>query len=289
MALSGTIVLAVLFGALLHAAWNALIKSGRDKALDTALVHSLGIFVAVPLVMLTGLPPIAAWPYMAASLVIHIAYYIALAGAYKHGDLSLTYPVMRGSAPLLVALGSLAFVGEAISARAWAGIALLCAGVVMLGLSRSALRESGDARRGKALGFALANAAIIALYTVIDGIGVRISGNALAYVATLFIFDGIPYMLLVLWRRPGQRRAALAYMAGRWRLALVGSIASLGSYGIALWAMTRAPVALVAALRETSVLFAALIGTLFLREAFGWQRAAGTLVIVAGVMLLRLG
>ncbi|HJS04197.1 MAG TPA: EamA family transporter [Variovorax sp.] len=289
MALSGPIVLAVLFGALLHAAWNALIKSGRDKALDTALVHSVGIFIAVPLVMVTGLPPMAAWPYLAASLLIHIGYYIALSGAYKHGDLSLTYPVMRGCSPLLVALGSLSFIGEAISATAWAGVALLCVGVVTLGLSPSALRENDEGRRGKALAFALANAAIIALYTVIDGLGVRISGDALAYVATLFLFDGIPFLLLVLWRRPGQRRAALSYMAGRWKLALVGSAASLGSYGIALWAMTRAPIAIVAALRETSVLFAALIGALFLREAFGWQRAAGTLVIVAGVVMLRLG
>jgi phosphonate utilization associated putative membrane protein len=286
---SGPIVLAVLLGALLHAAWNALIKSGADKPLDTALVHSMGIFIAVPLVMITGLPPLAAWPYMATSLLIHIAYYIALAGAYKHGDLSLTYPVMRGCAPLLVAMGSATFIGEAISVTAWVGVALLCAGVVTLGLSRPALRENDESRRNKALGFALANAAVIALYTVVDGIGVRVAGNALAYVATLFLFDGIPYMLLVLWRRPGQRRVALAYMAGRWRLALIGSAASLGSYGIALWAMTRAPVAIVAALRETSVLFAALIGTLFLREGFGWQRAAGTLIIVAGVVVLRLG
>jgi phosphonate utilization associated putative membrane protein len=289
VSLSGPVFLAVLFGALLHAAWNALIKSGHDKALDTALVHSVGVFIAVPLVMVTGLPPVAAWPYLAASLLIHIGYYIALTGAYKHGDLSLTYPVMRGCAPLLVALGSLTFVGEAISPSAWAGVALLCVGVITLGLSPSALRENDESRRGKALAFALANAAIIALYTVIDGIGVRISGDALAYVATLFLFDGIPFLLLVLWRRPGQRRAALGYMAGRWKLALVGSAASLGSYGIALWAMTRAPIALVAALRETSVLFAALIGVLLLREAFGWQRAAGTLVIVAGVMMLRLG
>ncbi|VTU34676.1 phosphonate utilization associated putative membrane protein [Variovorax sp. PBS-H4] len=289
MSLSGPIVLAVLFGALLHAAWNALIKSGIDKPLDTALVHSMGIFIAVPLVMITGLPPRAAWPYMATSLLIHIAYYTALAGAYKHGDLSLTYPVMRGCAPLLVAMGSATFIGEAISVTAWIGVALLCVGVVTLGLSRSVLRENDDSRRSKALGFALANAAVIALYTVVDGIGVRVSGNALAYVATLFLFDGIPYMLLVLWRRPGKRRAALEYMAGRWKLALIGSAASLGSYGIALWAMTKAPVAIVAALRETSVLFAALIGTLFLREGFGWQRAAGTLIIVAGVMVLRVG
>lgn len=289
MALSGPVFLAVLFAALLHAGWNALIKSGQDKALDTGLVHSIGILLAIPLLLHTGLPPVAAWPYIAASLLIHIGYYTALTGAYKHGDLSLTYPVMRGCAPLLVALGSLVLIGEAMSATAWAGIVLLCAGVVTLGLSRSALRGSGEAQRTKALAFALANAGIIAMYTVVDGIGVRIAGDAVAYVATLFLFDGIPFLLLVLWRRPGQRRAALAYMAGRWKLALVGSAASLGSYGVALWAMTRAPVAVVAALRETSVLFAAVIGVVFLREAFGWQRAAGTVIIVAGVMMLRLG
>ena len=289
MGLTGPVVLAVLCGALLHAGWNALIKSGRDKALDTALIHSMGLFVAIPLLAIAGAPPLAAWPYIAASMTIHLGYYIALAGAYRHGDLGLTYPLMRGCAPLLVALGSAAFIGERLSPLAWAGVALLCAGVVTLGFSRSALRHGNDAQRRKALTFALANAAIIALYTVVDGLGVRTAGNALSYVAALFLFDGIPYLLLVLWRRPGQRRASLAYMAGRWKIGIVGTAASLGSYGIALWAMTRAPVATVAALRETSVLFAAVIGALFLREGFGWQRGIGTTIVVAGVMLLRLG
>lgn len=288
MELTGPIVLAVLFGALLHASWNGLIKSGQDKSLDTALIHSLGIFVAVPLLFFTGLPAQAAWPYIAATTVVHLGYYIALAGAYKHGDLGLTYPVMRGCAPLMVAMGSHAFVGEAISLGAWVGVAAICVGVITLGLSRASL-HGNEAQRRKALGFALANAVIIALYTLIDGLGVRVSGNAAAYVAALFLFDGIPYMVLVMWqKKPAARRAALTYMAGRWRIAAIGTLASLGSYGIALWAMTRAPVATVAALRETSVLFAALIGTFFLGERFGWQRAAGTLVILAGVMLLRL-
>jgi phosphonate utilization associated putative membrane protein len=282
------IVFAVLCGALLHAGWNALIKSGSDKSLDTALIHSLGIFVAVPLIFVTGFPASVAWPYIIASMVIHLGYYIALAGAYKHGDLGLTYPIMRGCAPLLVAMGSMAFIGEAISALAWAGVAIICVGVVTLGLSRSALHSGNETQRRKALAFALVNAAIIALYTVVDGLGVRASGNAFAYVAALFLFDGIPFMLLVLWRRPGQRRAAVTYMAGRWKIAVIGTFASMGSYGIALWAMTHAPVAMVAALRETSVLFAAILGALFLHERFGWQRATGTAIIVAGVMTLRL-
>ncbi|HYP86169.1 EamA family transporter [Variovorax sp.] len=283
------IVLAVLFAALLHASWNALIKSGKDKSLDTALVHSIGFLVALPLLLHAGLPARESWPYLLASLVIHLGYYIALAGAYKHGDLGLTYPLMRGCAPMLVALGSLALIGEALSHRAWAGVAVLCAGVVTLGLARSAMHVDPSANRSKALAFALANAVIIAVYTVVDGLGVRVSGNAVAYAATLFLFDGIPFLLLVLWRRPGRRREALAYMKGRWPIALGGAVASLGSYGIALWAMTHAPVAVIAALRETSVLFAALIGALWLREPFGLQRGAGTLLILAGVLVLRLG
>ncbi|CAN5920071.1 DMT family transporter [soil metagenome] len=288
--MTAPIVLAVLFGALLHAGWNALIKSGRDKQLDTALIHSLGFFVALPVLFCVGLPKAESWPYILTSTVIHLGYYIALAGAYRHGDLGLTYPVMRGSAPLLVALGSFIFIGERLSAVAWIGIAVVCAGVLTLGLSRLALHARDESQRRKALTFALCNAAIIALYTVVDGVGVRASGNALAYVAALFLFDGIPYLMLVMWQRPAaQRGAALRYMAGRWKLASVGTLASLGSYAIELWARTRAPVALVAALRETSVLFAAVIGTLLLREPFGWQRAIGTVVVVCGVIALRFG
>jgi len=289
LALTGPIALAVLCGALLHAGWNALIKSGQDKQLDTALIHSLGFFVALPILLVVGLPAAAAWPYIAASTTIHLAYYIALAGAYKHGDLGLTYPVMRGCAPLLVAIGSVVFIGEHLSSAAWVGVGVICVGVVTLGLSRSALHAGDSTQRRKALRFAFANAAIIACYTVVDGIGVRASGNAMAYVSALFLFDGIPYLLLVMWQRGDRRGAALRYMAGRWKIASIGTLASLGSYAIALWAMTRAPVAIVAALRETSVLFAALIGALLLREGFGWQRAVGTLVILGGVMTLRFG
>ena len=288
MALTGPIVLAVLLAAVLHASWNALIKSGRDKQLDTALIHSLGVLFALPLLAFTGLPDRAAWPYIAVTTVVHLGYYIALAGAYRHGDLGLTYPVMRGTAPLLVAMGSLTFIGEGISRMAWLGVAAICAGVLTLGLSRGAL-QGDEARRRTALRFALVNACIIALYTVVDGLGVRASGNATAYVATLFLLDGIPYMALVMWQRGAGRGAALAYMAGRWKVAILGTVASIASYGIALWAMTHAPVAAVAALRETSVLFAAVIGAVFLGERFGWQRAAGTGVVLVGVMLLRFG
>jgi len=290
MALTWPIVLAVLCGALLHASWNALIKSGNDKALDTALVHFLGALVALPFMLWLGVPPRNAWPFIAASLLIHIGYYIALVGAYQHGELGLTYPIMRGFAPMLVALASGFFLGEAPSAVAWLGIAGITLGVALVGLA-----HPGDAlHHRKALMFAFANAAIIALYTVVDGRGVRASvvddHGALRYVMTLFVLDGIAYPSLVWLRRSAEgRREIVRYARQRWPVAALGGSASIGSYAIALWAMTRAPVASVAALRETSVLFAALLGTVLLKERFGLQRAVGTGVIVGGVMALRFG
>jgi phosphonate utilization associated putative membrane protein len=273
---------------MLHATWNALIKSGNDKAVDTALVHLLGALVALPFMILVGPPPRGAWPYIAASLVIHIGYYIALVGAYQHGELGLTYPIMRGFAPLLVALASGALIGEAPTLAAWVGIVGIAIGVGLVGLA-----HPGEAlHHRRALAFAFANAAIIATYTVVDGRGVRASvvddHGALRYVMTLFVLDGIAYPLGVWLRRSATQRAEIVgYARQRWPVAALGGSASIGSYAIALWAMTRAPVASVAALRETSVLFAALLGTWLLKERFGLQRAIGTGVIVAGVMALR--
>jgi phosphonate utilization associated putative membrane protein len=290
MTLTWPVVLAVLCGALLHASWNALIKSGQDKAVDTALVHCLGALVALPFMLWAGPPPRGAWPYIAMSLVIHIGYYIALVGAYQHGELGLTYPIMRGFAPLLVALASASLIGEAPTVAAWLGIVGIAVGVGLVGLA-----HPGEAlHHRKALAFAFANAAIIATYTVVDGRGVRASvvddHGALRYVMTLFVLDGIAYPLLVWSRRNAAQRAEIvAYARTRWPVAMLGGSASIGSYAIALWAMTRAPVASVAALRETSVLFAALLGTVLLKERFGLQRAVGTGVIVAGVMALRFG
>ena len=289
MTLTWPVVLAVLLGAALHASWNALVKSAGDKTVDTALVHFLGAIVALPLLLWVGLPQPQAAPYIAVSLVIHIGYYIALAGAYQHGELGMTYPIMRGFAPLLVALGSGTLIGESPTPAAWFGTIAIALGVAMVGLA-----HPGEAlHHRKALAFAIANAAIIAIYTFVDGLGVRTEvtagGDALRYVMILFVLDGIPYPLLVWLRRtPVERREIVAYARGRWPKAMLGGAASIGSYAIALWAMTKAPVASVAALRETSVLFAALLGTWLLKEKFGWQRALGTAVVVAGVMALRL-
>ncbi len=280
MALTWPVVLAVLFGAALHASWNALVKSSSDKALDTALINLLASFLAIPLVMLVGWPPREAWPFIAASIVIHIGYYVALSGAYEHGDLGLTYPLMRGSAPLLVALSASVTLGETLSPLSWVGVVGVSLGVLTLGLSKHAFDNP------KAVQFALVNAVVIACYTVVDALGVRATGSAMQYVGTLFLLDGWPFALIVFARRNWK---VGSYIRKRWPVALGGALASIGSYGVALWAMTQAPVATVAALRETSVLFAALLGVWFLKEVFTVRRVVGTCVIVSGVMALRLG
>ncbi len=286
MTLTWPVVLAVLVGALLHASWNALVKSSGDKAVDTALVHFLAAIAALPMLAVVGLPRVETWPYIGASLAIHVGYYYALVGAYRYGDLGLTYPIMRGFAPLLVALGSGVLIGEAPTPVAWLGIVAIALGVALVGLAH----PGETLHHGRAVAFALANAVIIASYTVVDGLGVRLAEDAARYVLILFVLDGLPYPLLLWWRRGAKGRVAiLAYARVRWPVAILGGLASIGSYSIALWAMTRAPVASVAALRETSVLFAAVIGTVVLRERFGVQRAIGTVVIVSGVMALRLG
>lgn len=283
MMLTWTVAFAVLFGALLHASWNALVKSSTDKEMDTALIHLIGSLMAIPFVGYLGWAPRSAWPYLVASITIHIGYYFALTGAYRHGDLGLTYPLMRGVAPLLVALSASVTLGEQLPLLGWLGVLGISMGVLVLGLSRHAFEAP------RAVAFAVGNAVIIAIYTVVDGLGVRAAGTTLEttlqYVATLFMFDGWPFALMIFY----QRGAALPrYARQRWPIACLGALASLGSYGIALWAMTRAPVAMVAALREVSVLFAVVIGTLILKEAVTTGRMLGAIVIIGGVMALRL-
>ena len=280
MGITWPVLALVLTGALLHASWNALVKSSSDKTLDTALIHVLCSVLALPVLLVVGLPPLHVWPYVLASLVIHVGYYFALAGALKHGELGLAYPLMRGTAPLLVAIGSFVFLGEAVRPLGWLGIVMVCAGVLMLGMSAGLLKHR------KAVLFALSNAVLIAIYTVVDAQGARLSGHVGQYVALLFVLDGWPFAVLVYLQRKGQ---VWQYARARWPLATFGALASLGSYSIALWAMTVAPVALVAALRETSVLFAVILGAWLLRERWTRWRVIGASTIVCGVVALRLG
>jgi drug/metabolite transporter (DMT)-like permease len=273
------VTLAVLGAALAHATWNAMIKSSRDVLLDLALLTLLAGLAALPFLPFVKMPEAAAWPYIFASVFIHIAYYFALVGAYRAGDLSHGYPIMRGVAPLIVSVCALAWLGEAPQPGVWLGVLLICGGVLSLGLASFHWRTSRTTTA-----WALANALIIALYTLVDATGVRRSESPVGYVLWLFVLDSLPFPLLVFLMRKNQ---AVSYAMQHWQRGLLGGVLSAGAYGVALWAMTRAPVAAVAALRETSVIFAALIGAWLLREGHIARRLAGAATVAAGVIALK--
>ena len=284
--MSGLVVAVVLFAALLHASWNAIVKSGKDTFLTTVLVSVGAALISLAVLPFVAAPAPASWPYLAASAVAQLAYYSLLAAAYKAGDMSHAYPLMRGSAPLLVALASWPLIGERLSSMQMGAVACICAGI--LGLYVAARRPATPGTRistGRATAFALGNACVIASYTLIDGIGVRLSGAPAAYTMWIFVLNGTGLLLWTLLRR---RAGLLAYAQTQWHLAAFGGFGTLASYGLALWAMTQAPVAAIAALRETSILFAIAIAALFLREKISPRRYLAIALIAAGAVLMRM-
>jgi drug/metabolite transporter (DMT)-like permease len=270
---------AVLVGALLHASWNASVKGGADKLLTTVLVAAASALIAVVLLPFLPQPAPASWPYLLASATVQVLYFTLVAAAYRATDMSRAYPLMRGLAPALVALFAAAVLGEHLGPLAWAGVAAISFGVFAMTFAA----RGPASRKGTLL--AVLNAAVIATYTLIDGTGVRASGAPAAYAMWLFLLNALP---LVGWALLARGPAFRAYAARNWRLGLLGGIGNLGSYGLALWAMTRAPVAVVAALRETSILFGMAIAALLLGERVGPARLAAAALIVAGAASLRL-
>lgn len=292
--MSPDIFLVVLAAAALHAGWNTLLKlrvrAGVaipfDPMVSTLLLGIAASLVSILCLPATGLPAAPSWPYAATSAVIHIAYYLLVGAAYRAADLSAAYPITRGTAPMGSALLATLLLGEALSPQAWFGIAAICAGVV--GLAATALRRGGLTPAG--LGFAGANAGIVMLYTLVDGQGARLSANPAGYTLLMEALCGpmlvVPLLLTLRSRKETGLAAALA--EGRWWRALLGAGMSIAAYAAALWAMTRAPIGTVAALRETSVLLGVLLGALVLRERIGPSRWAAAGVIVAGAVLVRL-
>ena len=266
---------AVLFAALLHASWNAIVKLGGDKLLTTILVTGWAAVLSALLLPWLPAPASASWPWLAISAVLQTGYYLLVARAYQHGDMSLSYPLMRGCAPLLVAIAGIFFFDEMLPASAWGGIALVCGGILCMAGSSS----------GRHLRLPLLIAVVIAAYTLVDARGARLSGNALSYTLWLFLLSGLP---LPAWALFARRPQLQAYLRGNWQRGLVGGIGTTAAYAVALWAMTIAPVAIIAALRETSILFALLISAVLLKERISRRRLFAALLIVMGVVLLRL-
>lgn len=279
--MSTEVMVVVLFSALLHAGWNALVRASSDKFLTSLQVVCGAAILA--LFMLPGLPmPAAAsWPWLLASGLIHVVYFALVARAYQGSDLGLAYPLMRGTAPVLTALAVALLLGEAPTPGAWLGIALICGGVLMLA---GRAWRSGPSHAGAVLA-ALANAGVIALYTLVDGQGVRLAGHALSYTAWVFLLSAVFMLVTAAWLRG---RSLLRPAPGAWRVAALGGSGTLAAYSLVLWAMTQAPIATVAALRETSIVFAALIGALFLKESLSRLRLFSAMLVCAGAIALKL-
>jgi len=274
---------AVLFAAACHAGWNAVIKIGLDPLPATTLITSGAALIALVLLPVSGLPPGGAWPWVIASVVIHLFYFIGLTEAYRTGDLGQVYPLARGAAPLMTALATAFFIGERVTIAGWAGIVLLVCGVVLLSARGGRQLAKVDRR---ALGFALFTAVTICAYTVVDGIGARVAANPHAYTLAMFVGNGVAMLAYALVRRGP---SLWSPMRPYWATGMAGGALQLLSYGIAIWAMTLAPIALVAALRETSVLFGAAIAVMFLKEPVRPARLVAALLILVGLLFLRLG
>lgn len=276
-------IAAVLAAALMHASWNALVKAGGDRFAVLALTIGLPVFALLPLAFLVPLPAPPSWPFIAASAAIHCLYFACLLGAYRHGDLSQVYPIARGTAPLLVALGAWHAADESLNAQELAGIALLSVGLI-------SLTWRGGARRGTAettsVLLALATSLTIGAYSLVDGMGARAAGSVAGYIVWAFLAIDLPFFVFALWCRRGHWRAAFGPSL---KAGLGGAAISSAAYGIVIWAMSLAPMAHVVALRETSVVMAALIGALWLGEPFGRRRVAAACVVAAGAGLLQLG
>ena len=269
----------VLTAAVMHATWNAIVKVDGDRLMTMAVVISTTGLLA-PLLLLAGAPPAPeSWPYIVLSAVLNNAYFLFLIEAYRFGDLSHVYPIARGSAPLLVAAGASGFAGEHLSVAELAGVIVISVGIISL-VWGSGVKLGTEKR---AVVFALLTGLMIAAYTVVDGLGVRLSGSPAGFIGWLFILNPLPILAIALVRRRGQARV---YLRTNWRPAVFGGCLNLGSYGLSIWALSFGIMAHVSALRETSVIIAAVIGTRILGEAFGRRRVLAAAAVAFGVVLI---
>ena len=276
--MSLTVFEIVLVAAVLHASWNAIVKAGKNTVLTMVLVTASAALWAVVLLPVLPSPSPESWPYIALSAALQIVYFALVARIYRIADMSQTYPIMRGAAPLIVALAGTLFLDEALSSPAWLGVCIICSGILIM-------LWSGGQKSREGLILALLNALVISGYTLVDGIGVRLSAASASYTLWIFLITGVA---ITCWATLTQWSQTRHYLRLNWHLGAVGGLGTLVSYGLALYAMTQAPVAVVAALRETSILFSAVISWLILKEHITVVRCVSVCVIAIGAITLRL-
>ena len=274
------VFLAVLGAALLHASWNALIKIGTSKLGAMLIFSVVSGAIGLAVAMTRPLPGAEVWPWLMASTMIHVVYQGCLALAYETGDLSRVYPIARGAAPIMVLAVGAVLLPDRLAPAEILGVVVMGAG--LLAMARGVF-SGGESRR--LLPFALGSAVATAGYSLVDGMGARVSGDAVAYVAWLFILNAVIFSALLL---AVKGRAAVPRGARAWGGGAVAASASYAAYAISIWAMTVAPIALVAALRESSILFAVLIGWLIFGERMRPEKALAAVLILTGVVLTRL-
>lgn len=275
--MSTTIFGLILLAAAFHATWNAIVKAGSNKFLTTVLVTTSAAVLAMLLLPFFPMPNSASWVYILASTAIQIVYFGMVAKIYHIADMGLTYPLMRGTAPLIVAVLGTLLLDEKLELYAWLGIITISIGILSMILA-------APKKGRKGIGLALLNAILIASYTLVDGHGIRLSGSAISYILWSFVLSGLIFFIFALKM---QYRQMGNYFRLNWHLGLIGGIGSFFSYGLALWAMTLAPVAIVAALRETSILFATLIAIFILKERATITRILSSCIILIGALILR--
>jgi drug/metabolite transporter (DMT)-like permease len=270
----------VLVAALMHASWNAIVKTGGDGLLMFVLLKAPTMAIGAVVLAVVGLPNAASIPYAIGSAASFSAYCFLLIWAYRVGDFNFVYPVARGSAPLGVALLSGLLLGERLSGQGLSGILIISAGIAVLVYHpRTIARHIPDLLRAAGVGLC------IAVYTLFDGVGARISGNVFSYTAVLNIFSGIPLMVAAFFMRGGE---TVEFLRREWKAGIIGGAMMFAAYAIVIYALTLSQMAHVAALRETSVIFAALIGTLILKEPLGAKRIFAATVVATGIILVAL-
>jgi drug/metabolite transporter (DMT)-like permease len=276
-----TVFLAVLAAAVMHASWNVLVKLKLDRFLSLCLIQTLMGFMGLAMLAVFPWPSPESIPYAVTSGLLHLGYFLFLSRSYRTGDLSQVYPIARGAAPLLTLAATWAFMHEEVNWVGGIGVAVLVIGIWIISLAgQRALRLDG-----LTLFFAIGTSVFVAAYTIVDGMGGRISGEPSSYAGMVFVFDAVFLSIAApALRGPGILREVAPY----WKTGILGALLSVGAYWIAIWAMTEAPIASVAALRETSILVVMLLSMRYLRETVSMSRLAGAALIVAGAVLIRL-